>query len=204
MEHLDPLDIPAPLDLDPLVDIAVAGLRSKRGRAPTMLREIQAEDLPRLQAAPKAVLQKGPLARVRTTHHLAAREIASGKDLVEVSYITGYTTQRLVQLKNDPAFQELLAYYGSQQEAKWLNVQERLATLGVAVVEEMQHRLETVPDKITDGELRKWAETLLDRSGHGASRTVNVNAKSMTASLIEVIKREAAEETSVRLLPAAE
>lgn len=194
-------------DLDALIDSAVAALpRGRRGRtqlAPTFLREIVPEDVPEILSSPaKDNLANRPMQRLRTTHHAAARCLAEGRSLVETSAITGYTPARLGQLQKDPTFKELLAYYKEQVEAKWLNVHERLANLGVALTEELQHRLEENPDAFSIEELRKWTETALDRGGYGPSKTANVNVRSQNASLhlIELVKSEAESRTKVKQL----
>src|SRR5438128_2358300 len=129
------------LDIDELVDLALPRKRTRDGAsAPTFLREIQEEDFVILNSSRELTADSRPLVKVRNTHHLAARSLAEGKKDVEVSLITGYTPARIGQLKDDPSFQELLAYYKSQVESKWLSVQERLASIGLAVSEEMMSR----------------------------------------------------------------
>lgn len=193
------------MDLDTLIDQAVAGLpRTRKGKVvpPSFLRDIGEEDLPALRGASRELPYRRPLEKVRATHHLAARCIAEGKSNVETGFITGYTPVRISQLLKDPTFQELVAHYRKEVEGKWLNVQERLAALSMAVTEEMQERLEEVPESFSNEELRRWAETLLDRSGQGKSTTVNVNTRELRVSLIEQIKREATESSQVKLLAA--
>jgi hypothetical protein len=193
------------LDIDALVDAAVASLpRTPKGRVvpPGFLREIGEEDLPALRTGRRENAQRRPLQKVRHTHHLAARCLAEGKSVVETSFITGYTPTRISDLKSDPTFQELMAHYKGEVDAKWLNVQERLATLSMAVTEEMQERLENLPESFSNEELRRWAETLLDRSGQGKTSTVRVESRELRISLIEQIKRESTENSSVKLLAA--
>lgn len=201
-----PDDFPS---LDALVDAAVAALpRGRRGAsAPSFLREILPEDLSQILFGQKSQNPAvRPLAKVRNTHHQAARLLAEGRSVVETAEITGYTPQRISDLKNDPTFQNLVAHYRDQVQAKWLNVHERLQSLGIAVTEELQERLEEAPEKFTNEELRRWAETLLDRSGNGPSATRNVNVRSQNATLhlVELIKRETEETVQVKLLQAAE
>lgn len=196
------------LDLDTLIDEAVAALpRGRRGGVatpPTILREIKEDDLPGILARPAPPPGDSPIKRLRNTHHLAARCLAEGRALVETAEITGYTPARLGQLKNDPTFQELLAYYKGQTEAKWLNVHERLASLAVDVQEELQARLDESPETFTNEELRRLGETLLDRSGFGPSKTQNLNVKSQSAvlHLIEQIKGETQDGSEIKLLAA--
>lgn len=201
------------MDLDSLIDQAVVaalprGRRSARRTPPSYVRDIGVEDIPTILYGAKAPnVSKRPLERARHTHHLAARLLAEGRKVYEVAEISGYTPQRISDLQNDPTFQELVEHYKAQTEAKWMNVHERLATLGIAMTEEIQQRLDEKPEGFSNEELRKWTETLLDRSGNGPSATRNVNVRSQTVSLqlIEQIKREVSDEqTNVKLLQAAE
>lgn len=195
------------MDIDDLIDEAIAtlprGARNRPTLAPTVLREITQEDFVELQGAVVTEPWR-PLERVRHTHHLAARTIAEGRTYVETSEITGYTPVRIGQLMDDPTFQELVRHYKAQVDGKWLNVQERLASLGLALTEEMMQRLDETPEKFSNEELRRWAETLLDRSGNGpsATRNINVRSQNQTVHLIEKIKLESGDNSTVRLLAA--
>ena len=196
------------LDIETLIDQAVAALpRGRRGNVstpPTLLRPIAEDDLPMILASPAPPPAEQPIKRLRHTHHLAARCMAEGRSLVETSHITGYTPARLGQLKNDPTFQELMQHYKDLTDGQWLNVHERLAALGIAITEEIQQRLDENPESFTVEELRRWAETALDRGGFGPSKTQNLNVKSQTATLhlIQQIKDEVQDGTKVKLLAA--
>lgn len=198
----------ATIELDDIIDQAAGALRrGRRGvEAPTFVREITAEDFPRILTETAEPSGSTPIAKLRHTHHLVARCLAEGKSTFEAAAITGYTPQRVRQLAADPAFQELLAYYKDQVREKWLNVQERLASLGVAITEELQERLAEAPENFSNEELRKWAETLFDRSGFGprSTRDVNVRGTGTMLHLIEQVKRESEDTAVVKLLQAAE
>lgn len=103
-------------------------------------------------------------ARLRQTHHLLARKLAEGASPAEASALTGFSPSWIGRLKQDPAFRELLEYYKAQTETLLIDWEARLAALGGAFLDEIQHRLETQPEKFTDDQLRKMAETFLDRS----------------------------------------
>lgn len=202
--HISEEDLANDPALEALVSQALA--LPQRGRPgakppPTILREIGPEDEVDLRGERDAP-QVRPLERVRTTHHLAARELALGRKVVDVAAVTGYTPQRISDLKNDPTFRDLVAHYRAQHDERRLNVQERLEALGIALTEEILERLEAVPESFSNEELRRWAETALDRAGHGpqATRTLNVNSRSVSLSLIEKIKAEVGDGAEVKLL----
>jgi hypothetical protein len=125
-----------------------------------ILRELTLEDLDKA-LAPVGV---PPIKTIRQTHHLAARLMAEGRPQAEVSAITGYTQPRLSSFKQDPAFRELLEYYGAQVREAFAGVHERLAAFGFSCLEEAQRRLEESPDDFSLRELRQWMEATFDRS----------------------------------------
>lgn len=126
-----------------------------------ILRELTPEDLTGEQAPGPGVPM---LKQLRQTHHLAARLLAEGRQGIEVSTITGYSQARLSSFKQDPAFKELLTYYGEQTRVAFAGIHERLAAFGFSCLEEAQARLEANPDDFTLRELRAWMEATLDRS----------------------------------------
>jgi hypothetical protein len=193
------------LSLDDMIDQALTALpRGRRAKsvAPTFLRNIQEEDMAVILSGEQVAYNVRPMLRIRTQHHLAAQLLASGKTATEVGAITGYTPVRINQLQKDPAFQELLAHYKKQTDAVYLSVHERLANLGITVTEEIQQRLEEDPESFSNEDLRKLAETTLDRGGYGpkSTREVNVNTRSVTLSLVETVKAEHAARGRVRQL----
>jgi hypothetical protein len=195
-------------DLDDLIDQAAVAALPRGRRAsmapPTVVCEISEEHFP-LMLRPHSVNGADkPLARLRATHHLAARCLAEGKKNFEVAEITGYTPGRINDLLKDPTFKDLVEHYKSEVKERWTGVQERLAGLGIAMTEEIQQRLEEAPEKISNEELRRWVETLMDRAGFGPTKTANLNVKSQNATLhlIEMIKSEAEKSSNVKLLAA--
>lgn len=104
------------------------------------------------------------VARLRSTHHLLARVIAEGKSNEAASALTGYSPGRITMLRADPAFNELVQYYHAQVEDLFANIQDRIAALGVAALDELQERLEASPESFSITQLQKLSESLLDRS----------------------------------------
>lgn len=154
---------------DLLESIVFDRIGSARGRRSAhlelvILRELNEGDLDLLANPPPQGQITQPLQRLRHTHHMLARLIAEGRPGVECSMITGYCQSRISILQKDPAFQELVSYYAQQTEAKYLDVHERLAALGIDTIEELHERLHTEPGKISTRELMELAELTLDRS----------------------------------------
>lgn len=158
-------------DLDDLVEMnlissARGGAKRAAPCAMTVLRPLTEQDYQVLQNPPTKGLGTSPLVKLRTSHHHLARLLSSGCKPQEASAITGYSSSRISILQNDPAFQELMAYYKEQVEAKYLDVHERLAVLGGSVIDVIQERMEDPDevDKMTTAALIDVAEFAFDRS----------------------------------------
>ena len=104
------------------------------------------------------------LQTLRYNHHLLAKAVASGKSLIECSNLTGLSGPRISDLKNDPAFQELVSYYAEELNEVYIDVHQRMAALGTSVLEELTERFESDPEKFTKRELMDLFTTMADRS----------------------------------------
>lgn len=131
-------------------------------------RELTADDIQRLGSAPKVgvpIIQK-----LRATHHRQAQLLAAGKTLGEVAAIVGCTTQRLVQLNQDPTFQQLIAYYLDQNMVIALEdsarIRDKLVDVGEMALDELRDRLEddTQRGKMRTRDVRQIVELAMDRT----------------------------------------
>lgn len=120
-------------------------------------RELTVDDALLMQQAPaRKVGETGgtpALQRIRTIHHQIARMLVDGMKQVEISAILGVTVARIQQLKNDPAFMELLAHYEATEAQARIDLQHRFRLLGVVGMEELQERLLSEPDSFGNGHL---------------------------------------------------
>jgi hypothetical protein len=154
------------LDLDQLVQIGSA----RGGRKPfaplaiEVVRKLGEDDLPAILSPAPLECGTSAVKTLRSSHHTLARLLAEGRRPGECSVITGYSQSRISILQNDPAFQELKAYYSSQLEPVYLNVHERLAQVGTDALEVIQERLDTDPDGFKNSELLAIVESTMDRS----------------------------------------
>ena len=142
-----------------------------------VLRELTLADMARLAAAPKQgtpVLQK-----LRSIHHAQARMIAEGKKLIEIAAAVGCTTQRLVQLQNDPTFAELVVVYRDQILTASVDQQQRfqakILDAGEQAIDEIVDRLENdeIRNRMPIGEVRKIAEFAMDRTIAPPKQAIN-------------------------------
>jgi hypothetical protein len=81
--------------------------RIARNREIVAVRELVREDLEVLRPPRPAPAVE----RFRDSHHWVARLLAAGLSVTEVAAQTGYSMNRIMQLKQVPAFQNLLADY---------------------------------------------------------------------------------------------
>ena len=154
------------MDLDQLIALGLPARRRPASVVDTVayVRDLGESDVPLLLNPPKMGIEAKPLVRMRNTHHMLARLVAEGRSNTEAALATGYATTRVQLLRNDPAFQELVSHYKAQADHKWVDVQERLAMLGLSTLDELQDRLESDPDGFKNRELMELAQMTLDRS----------------------------------------
>ena len=184
MEHINRLDIR---------DIAL-GRRSTEV-APwrvVAVRPLVREDMI-LLVNPASPDPKAPLARISAPHHLLARLIAEGKEPVDVSAITGYSTGRIRTLQSDPAFCELVAHYETGVVQAVADVQAQITHIALAAAQRLQEKLDDESEKFTTKELREISTAMLDRAGHGptSKSVLTVNDPSQViAKLHSMIQTE--------------
>ena len=106
------------------------------------------------------------LTKVRSVHHQMAMYIVQGYSNVEISAMLGVTAQRIALLKSDPAFQEVLEYYQEQNRDAGASIIERLQTISLLGLEEIQDRLLDEPELLSVPQITRLVEMALDRSGH--------------------------------------
>lgn len=104
-----------------------------------------------------------PLQQLRMAHHFLAQLIAEERPTSEVSMLTGYSSAAISQYQRDPAFQELLAYYRTQEASRNFDVKQRLTAAGLDAVQVLYERMEA--GNLSNRETLEFAELCLDRSG---------------------------------------
>lgn len=124
-----------------------------------VLRALEPGDLQALSEAVAAPAQR--LLQIRQPHHALARLLCEGRDQVEVSLITGYSPAYISSIQNDPAFAELMGYYGTQREQVFIDTLERLKSLGLTSAQELARRLEEAPEKFSNREIMELTELAL-------------------------------------------
>ena len=144
------------------------------------VRDLTQADLTLLAEDGRALTVPQRIDALTHRHHLAARMIADGMAHQEVMYATAYSGSYVTKLKADPAFTELVAYYAEQKDAIYLDVHQRLGSLGMSAVDHLQDRLDHLKhvgdDELADakaaiqraimpnGQLVQITQLALDRS----------------------------------------
>lgn len=103
------------------------------------------------------------LKRITDRHHSLARLLAAGTPESEAAAIVGYGVARVSILKDDPAFQELLALYRSEVNTQFSTTLEHMAGLSRDALLVLRDRMEEEPEKFTTNELLAVHKELHDR-----------------------------------------
>ncbi len=151
------------------LDFLLDHIPSGRGRKAKPLdisyvRDLGEGDLDLIMNPPPLGVEIKPRARMKNSHHQLARLLAEGRRPQECSAILGHAPSTISSLQGDPAFKELVSYYEAQVREVFLDVHQRLANLGMDVIEELQERVIEAPGDFSPKELREIAEMALDRS----------------------------------------
>ena len=105
------------------------------------------------------------LKRITHAHHSIAKLLVKGYPNAQVSEISGYAPAYISTLQRDPAFAELVSYYRSEREIVFVDTLERMKALGLATLDELQHRLAEDPDGWSNRELMEMAKLMLGDTG---------------------------------------
>lgn len=158
------------MGLDALIDAAASRGRKPINMTASVARTLTPEDLMELAQGGNGV-PTPKVQELRASHHKLAQTLAKGASNIEASEITGYSLGRIIQLKADPQFEELLSHYSTLDSAEFIDqetiIRRRLADLSIDTLEVAHERLLDNPDSFSAKDLALLAELGLDRIGHG-------------------------------------
>lgn len=161
--------------------------RSAREIEATVVRALAPSDLELLSES-----RENPpttLKRLSERHHALARALASGMGTGEAAVTCGYMAPRVSMLQNDPAFQELVAFYRRDLDAVYIGLHERLAAVSADALAEISERLETAPEDIGLGSLIEISKMGADRTGHGPqTQSLNLNVNVGVADRLKLAR----------------
>lgn len=154
--------------------------------------ELSLDDLGLLPVANSQGDGAAPVPTVKTlrdSHHAVARLLARGHKDIAVAHATGYTPQRIHQLKADPTFQNLVEHYRSDEKLARAELTERLLDLNLDVIQEIQKRLESEPETFIVRDLLETFKASADRSGYGPKSTTDINLNVGMAERLELARQ---------------
>lgn len=154
-------------------DIHLGGRAAKAIHA-EVVRPLTESDLALL--ATERGIKPTHIQRITNRHHALARCLASGMSATEAGLCTGYTASRISILKDDPSFEELIAFYRTDKALPVQGLNEKLVAIASDSAAVLLDRLELEPEKFSVGELQDQVKIGADRTGFGPKSTqVNVN-----------------------------
>jgi DNA-binding CsgD family transcriptional regulator len=140
------------------------------------------------------------LKRLTDRHRSMAQMVAAGATNTEVAIAVGLTPARVVQLKNDPTFKDLVETLrlGLSAEAKVTiaSTLDKLSVVGNTALDILQDRMEDDPDSFSVGELANLSKLGADRTGFGPSKTEEKNINLNFGDKLEAARRRVAEQGS--------
>lgn len=178
----------------------------KAGKPPLearIVRELKPADLALLEESRVDGRHKAgtvQLQRVRSIHHQMAQYLVQGYRPIEVAALLGVSQHRIALLQGDPAFREIMEYYAERQKNLGVSIMERLQTLAVLGLEEIQERLLDEPELLSNGQLMKLIETTLDRSGHAPGGTSGKAQAELPADDVARLKAEVRQASKTKVV----
>jgi hypothetical protein len=188
-----------------------------RGRPPVqvsleIVRELTPEDLAEL-SKPRGS-EAPTITRLRESHHALARALATPGVTQQIAgAMVGYSQSRVSILLQDPAFQQLVAFYREIPNQHFEDYVRKASLVRDDALHVPHERILDTPEELTPNQLLATIEVTSDRTGHGAQTksqatlTVNVDyanrltaARSRSGLTIDVTPNEA----SYALEPSAE
>lgn len=175
---------------------------AKLAKRPTLVRMGVAEGRPLTREDVQKLVKErrtdvvSKVVKLKESHHYVARLVAAGLDDLAVAERTGYSGNRIYQLRHSPAFKELVAKFQKQvTEGMIEEIDEyhRLA-LGNMIAAERHisdaiHEADEAGELITIQTALKISRDAADRFGYGKKNTnINVNVD-FAAQLEAAIRR---------------
>lgn len=158
-----------PAELIEELDLGSArGGKAGAGAQPLEVEVIRALAESDLEAITNPPLVSAPLAVVKSlkaSHHNLAQLIAEGKSGAEIHLTTGYSQSYISNIQHDPAFNELISYYGEQRRTIFIDAQERLRLLGLDATEKLHEQLHDPAQTWSKRELMELIDRTMPVSG---------------------------------------
>lgn len=114
--------------------------------------------------------------RLYDSHHGLAKAVARGLSAIEASAATGYSIGRIATLKEDPCFQELVAFYRADNEKVARDVEALFLNVGYDALQLLHEELQDCPAEFAPSLKLELVKAMFDRAGFSPiARTLNKN-----------------------------
>lgn len=168
----------------------------------SVVRELNELDLVDISQGRPLVPQRiSTPSEMKHSHHQLAQLIAQGREVVEISYLTGYTPSYISALKGGKDFQELIGYYQVQREQIFVDTMARMKVAGVSSLERLQALLDDQEEKWTKRELMEMAELMLIKPGQAKGASAPSGASPVTVNVKFVSAPERGEAVMLDITP---
>lgn len=127
---------------------------------------------------------KTSIKTLKDSHHRLARLVAIGKNNLEIASDTGFSLGRISQLKQDPAFMNLVADYRKDVNDIWRDHVDHMAELAVGNMVKAERHISDALDAADEPDappiplrdLARITADRMDRFGYGKhNTTTNIN-----------------------------
>lgn len=168
-----------------------------------VIRSLGEPDLPAILNPPAVAAPQPVVKSIRASHHKLAQLLAEGAPGTEISLVTGYSQSYISTLQGDPAFEELISYYATQQKEIFINAKERLSAIGIDAMEKLHEHIHDPTKQWSHRELMEVikmampAETSPKASSGGS---LSVSAEGSGSLEIKFVGARAAEPSPGKLL----
>ncbi len=199
------VDIPALTreELEALGDTVMPGAFMARGRARTNGTDNLIEDIGQLgpehvEAAAQWLADGKPslgttptdLKAIRHTHHRLAQLLAGGMKDFQAARLCNYSPGRVTDLRNDPAFAELMAYYKDYVDEEFKDFVSTASALSMDVLGRVQEMLDLTPEKFTPTIAIEALRVIAPLGGHApVSKSINLNVNADLADRLSAARR---------------
>jgi len=132
----------------------------------TAVRVLSPEDLDELREynPPHSGYNGHVVRNLKHAHHEVARLMACGTRDVEIHRLTGYSQPHISNLRNSPAFMDLVMYYEGPRDQSAMDIRERLKFVASDALDALHEKVQQ--EDIAIKELTAMTMNLLDRTGH--------------------------------------
>lgn len=117
-----------------------------------------------------------PTVTLRARHHRIAQFVAVGMKDADISRACNVTPMTITNLRQSPAFVELVAHYTADYSDDIAQFAEVAATLNVELLQHLSEQLELNPGKFDPRVTGELVKILSDRTGHApVAKSVSIN-----------------------------